>query len=46
MKKIIVNYGGIILFYLFLILCIVLLNARFSYLNSNVSKNYSYSYNN
>ncbi len=42
MKKLLVNYGGIILFYSVLIFGVLLLNARFAYLNNlptNVANN-------
>lgn len=45
MRKVIVNYGGIILFYLTIVLCIFLINARFNYLN-NCLENTTYVYNN
>lgn len=35
MKKMIINVGGIILFYLLIIGGILLLNQRFSYINNN-----------
>ncbi len=39
MKKVFVNYGGILIFYLTIILCVVLINARFGYLNQNNNSN-------
>ena len=44
MKKNLMNIGGIILFYSIIIVGIVLLNLRFSYLNSLNSNNLNNSY--
>lgn len=44
MKKTLVNFGGIILFYSVIIVGVLLLNMRFSYLNeinnNNLTENY------
>lgn len=45
MRKVLVNYGGIILFYLTIVLCIFLINTRFNYLNNTMSQ-VIYNYNN
>ncbi len=34
MQNVVRKYGGLVLFYLFIILCVVIVNARFEYLNS------------
>ncbi len=41
MEKIVKECGGIILFYLFIILCVIIVNARFDHLNdeSVIEKN-------
>lgn len=46
LKRLFKNYGVILLFYLFLVLCVFLLNARYSVLNSRSVKNISYEVNN
>lgn len=44
MKKLLINYGGAIIFYLAIIFTIVIVNARFDYLNNNNSEiTYAYS---
>ncbi len=35
MKKFLEKNGGLILFYLFIILCVVMVNFRFEYLNNS-----------
>ena len=35
MKKLMMNYGGILFFYLAIIACILLINMRFNYLSNN-----------
>ena len=44
MKKNFLNYGGLILFYSVIIMGVLLLNMRFSYLNENTTVNYSEEY--
>ena len=44
MKKSLISYGGILLFYLSLVICIWVVNARFNYLNQPEIKNL-YAYN-
>ena len=44
MKKIMINYGGLIMFYLVIVVGVLLLNLRFSYLNENTTVNYSEEY--
>ena len=44
MKKSIVNYGGLILFYAVILAGVLLLNLRFSYLNEKSTTNYSEAY--
>ena len=46
LKKLFKDYGLILLFYLFLVLCILILNARYSYLNVKIENNYTSSSNN
>ncbi len=46
LKRLFKNYGVILLFYLFLVLCVFLLNARYSILNSRNIQNISYVVNN
>lgn len=46
LKRLFKNYGVILLFYLFLVLCVFLLNARYSVLNFRNVKNISYVVNN
>lgn len=45
MRKVLENYGGIILFYLTIVLCIFLVNTRFNYLNNTMNQ-VIYNYNN
>lgn len=44
MKKTILNYGGLILFYAVIIMGVLLLNMRFSYLNESTTVNYNEAY--
>jgi len=44
MKKTILNFGGIILFYSIIIVGVLLLNQRFAYLNSISNNNVNNSY--
>lgn len=44
MKKRFLNYGGLILFYSVIIIGVLLLNLRFSYLNEETTVNYSEQY--
>lgn len=44
MKKRIINYGGLVLFYVVIIMGILLLNMRFSYLNENTITDNNESY--
>ncbi len=36
MEKLVKEYGGIVLFYLFIIICVIVVNARFNYLNDSL----------
>ena len=45
MKKMLVNYGGAIVFYFVIIAMVFIVNARFDYLNS-VNHTTTYAYNN
>ena len=40
MKKIMENYGGVIFFFFFFILCLLMISARFNYLNTQKDINY------
>ncbi len=44
MKKYLVNYGGIMLFYLSIILCIIIINTRFNLVSNYNMSSGSYSY--
>ena len=44
MRKVIVNYGGAIIFYLAIFFTIVIVNARFDYLNNNNNLEITYAY--
>ncbi len=46
MKNYLMSYGGVILFYLAIILCIFIINGRFAYLTNHNMSSSSYSYNN
>ena len=45
MKRVLVNYGGAIIFYFVIIAMVFIVNARFDYLN-NVNNKVTYAYNN
>lgn len=45
MKKIVVNYGGIVLFYLVIVLGIIFLNTNTTYMGSNINTDIAYANN-
>ena len=45
MKKVLANYGGAILFYFVIIAMVLIVNARFNYLNTLENNTQTYAYN-
>lgn len=46
MKNAVLNYGGLVIFYLVIIIGVLLLNMRFSYINEIQSLNNDFTMNN
>ena len=45
MKDLVMKYGGVVLFYIVIVLMIMIVNARFNHLNNTID-NVTYAYNN